>query len=341
MRRSLLLLLLLCVAVGSDVSVARRLLMAGGGSGSFVIPEATVPPFDASWSRSAANPILVPSVAWEETAVVEPSVMYDGGWRMWYRGGWSHEAIGYATSSDGVTWTKDAGNPVYGLGGSGESADIALPNVQKIAGTYWMWAVKHPFGIGGTNAGVVATSSDGLAWTTQASSITLPSGKTLWGNNSVWIEGGTWYRLQEAGPSTWEVYLYTSSDGLAWSIANSGNPLTTLQVAAGGMYGGPSFAMLDGSASPTFSGTYHLWYHAAPASGNNPTDIYHATSSDRITWTQTSPNPLTHTGTGDEADQIADPNVVVHAGTAYLFYDTTINATSSGNIKLATAPAGY
>jgi hypothetical protein len=171
--------------------------------------------------------------------------------------------------------------------------------------------------------------ADGIAWTTQSSSITIPSGKTLWGNRTVWIEGATWYMLQEAGPTPWEIYLYTSSDGLTWTIANGGAPLTTLQVHAGGAYGGPAFSSNNDvasqrprSARPTTSGT------TRPGSGAHvPTNIYHATSTDRITWTQTSPAPvLTHTGSGLEVDQVADPTLVVSGTTAYLFYDGVINA---------------
>lgn len=39
------------------------------------------------------------------------------GWRMWYSGGvsGSSEGIGHATSTDGLSWTKDADNPVFSI----------------------------------------------------------------------------------------------------------------------------------------------------------------------------------------------------------------------------------
>lgn len=325
------------------MSAARRLLMvAGAGGGTFTLAPPAVPPFDSSWTRYGSNPIMTPAVSWEETAVQEPMVLYESGaWRMWYTGGWTHPGTGYATSTDGLTWTKYASNPVYGQGGSGYANTADCPEVTKVGSTYYLFTsggvtTSNPF-----TTFRVATSTDGIAWTTQSSSIAIGSGKTLWGNRTVWIESGTWYMLQESGPTPWEIYLYTSSDGLTWSIANSGAPLTTLQVATGGMYGGPGLATdSTGANTPTFSGTYHAWYHAAPAAGNNPTNIYHATSSDRITWTRTGA-VLTHTGSGDEADQIADPSIVVVNGTAYLFYDAVINATERGVLMLATAPATY
>lgn len=316
---------------------ARRLLLAAGGGSA--LPAQGCPPFDTSWSRYGSNPIMTPAVAWEETSMQEPHVMYEGGvWKMWYTGGWDHPALGYATSTDGIAWTKYPSNPVYGQGASSYAYTSDAHTIIKVGSTYWLFTsggttTTNPF-----TTFKVATSSDGIAWTTQSSSITIPSGKTLWGNRTVWIEGGTWYMLQEAGPTRWEIFLYTSSDGLTWNIGNGGSPLTTFQQHASGMYGGPTVAQVPGGTqSPTYGGIYHVWYHAAAVSGNNPTNIYHATSSDKITWTPNS--VLTHTGSGDEADQIADPSVIVVGLTAYLFYDAVINATQRGVIMLATAPA--
>jgi sucrose-6-phosphate hydrolase SacC (GH32 family) len=303
------------------------LLLAATSGGSF---PPRFPPV-AGWSRSGSNPILSPSETWEETAVYEPVVLRTGAtWRMWYGGGWDHPALGYATSTDGITWTKYASNPVYGQGGSSYANTSASAEVIAIAGTLWLFTSGGSSTTDVRSTFRVATSADGIAWTTQSSSISLPSGKTLWGNRTVWIEGSTWYMLQEAGPTAWEIYLYTSSDGLTWSIANSGNPLTTLQVAGSGMYGGPNIIRIGA--------TYHLWYHAAPVSGNLPTNIYHATSTNRISWTQTGA-VLTYTGSGFEVDQVADPSVIVVSGTAYLFYDGDDNGSEAAYILLATAPA--
>lgn len=326
------------------VVLATRLLMSAAGAGNFA-PPATVPPFDDSWSRSGSNPIITADEGWDQDAVVEPVVTYElGAWKMWYRGGWDTEAIGYATSSDGIAWTKYGSNPVYGSGGSGEAAHIACPWIVKIGATYYLYGVKAPFTVGNTVA--IATSSDGIAWTTQAATITLPGGTNLWGNVVVWKEGATWQMLHEAAPtaSSWRIYRYTSANGLSWSIANGGAAYGSLQVAANGAYGGPKFANIAGIVTPKFGGTYHLWYHAAPGAGNLPTNIYHATSTDLTTdsWTQTSPNPvLAHAGSGFEVDQVAGPSPVVVGGTAYLFYDGDDNTGETASIAVATAPATH
>jgi len=64
------------------------------------------------------TPVLSPTVAWEKVAVMCPSVIWDEEeqiYKMWYSGGDQYEpdAIGYATSKDGLNWTKYFGNPVF------------------------------------------------------------------------------------------------------------------------------------------------------------------------------------------------------------------------------------
>jgi predicted GH43/DUF377 family glycosyl hydrolase len=322
--------------------VSRRSLLLLAGSGSAFAAQGT-PPTDDSWVRSGSNPILGPVEAWEETAVYEPTILVEGGvWKMWYGGGWDHPALGYATSSDGITWTKYVSNPVYGQGGSGYANTSASAEVVKIAGTYWLFTSGGASTTDVRSTFRVATSADGITWTDQSESISLPAGKTLWGNRAVWIEGSTWYMLQEAGPTRWEIYLYTSSDGLTWSIANGGAALDSLQVVAGGMYGGATFAHdAHGRALPMIDGEYHIWYHAAAAAGNLPTNLHHATSTDKINWTQTAGPILEHLASGFEVDQAADPSITVVGATAYLFYDGDDNVAEAAHVLLATAPAEF
>jgi predicted GH43/DUF377 family glycosyl hydrolase len=70
------------------------------------------------WERFSDQPVLVPDAPWEQSAVMCPHVLWDEGlglYRLWYSGGEIYEpdAIGYATSPDGVHWTKHPGNPVF------------------------------------------------------------------------------------------------------------------------------------------------------------------------------------------------------------------------------------
>jgi len=68
----------------------------------------------------AKNPVLTVSQQWEEGALFYPYVLRENEtWVMFYAAYWANQAdkiqrtaIGIATSADGITWTKHAGNPV-------------------------------------------------------------------------------------------------------------------------------------------------------------------------------------------------------------------------------------
>jgi predicted GH43/DUF377 family glycosyl hydrolase len=71
-----------------------------------------------TWHRQSDRPVLAPDQPWEKTSVMCPHVLYDkpsGAFRMWYSGGEQNEpnAIGYATSPDGLRWVKHRDNPIF------------------------------------------------------------------------------------------------------------------------------------------------------------------------------------------------------------------------------------
>ena len=48
-------------------------------------------------------------------------------YRMWYAGtDGDHDRVGYATSPDGIIWTKNPANPVINLGPSGSWDDASV-----------------------------------------------------------------------------------------------------------------------------------------------------------------------------------------------------------------------
>ena len=70
------------------------------------------------FERRSAKPVLSPEEPWEKTSVMCPHVIWDARlklFRMWYSGGEQYEpdAIGYATSSDGMHWRRNGQNPVF------------------------------------------------------------------------------------------------------------------------------------------------------------------------------------------------------------------------------------
>jgi beta-1,2-mannobiose phosphorylase / 1,2-beta-oligomannan phosphorylase len=86
------------------------------------------------WEPYVNNPVLNVGDAnsYEETSVTEHCVIYDGStFHMWYSGinntvsPW-REAIGYATSPDGINWTKYSDQPVLDKGPSGSWDDTKV-----------------------------------------------------------------------------------------------------------------------------------------------------------------------------------------------------------------------
>ncbi|MEN6408366.1 MAG: hypothetical protein ABFD44_01475, partial [Anaerolineaceae bacterium] len=80
-----------------------------------------------------AAPVLTPTPGtWDEGSVGHPVVVKDGDtYYMWYTGG-SGELLGFATSSDGITWTKGANNPVL-------SGSVGEPSIIVVDGTWYLW----------------------------------------------------------------------------------------------------------------------------------------------------------------------------------------------------------
>jgi predicted GH43/DUF377 family glycosyl hydrolase len=75
-------------------------------------------PDGINWQRRSDKPVLSFEKAWEKVAVMCPHVIWDAQlkvFRMWYSGGEQNEpnAIGYATSPDGLVWAKYESNPVF------------------------------------------------------------------------------------------------------------------------------------------------------------------------------------------------------------------------------------
>lgn len=71
-----------------------------------------------NWKRLSDQPVLRAEAAWEQPCVMCPHVLWDDEaklYKQWYSGGERNEpnAIGYATSPDGLVWTKEPRNPIF------------------------------------------------------------------------------------------------------------------------------------------------------------------------------------------------------------------------------------
>ena len=147
---------------------------AGYGSVGWQIGHATSPD-GIAWTKHAGNPVLTQGATgeWDQKAVGSPGIIYDGTtYKMWYNGRDSSnvQSIGYATSVDGINWTKHANNPIIVLSQGWEGTSlIGDPSVIFNGTTYKMWYHANP-----DNAAIgYATSTDGIAWTKYANNPVL------------------------------------------------------------------------------------------------------------------------------------------------------------------------
>ncbi len=269
------------------------------------------------WHRSGT---VLQGGSVEEYSVQEPTLLYDAAnsrFRLWFTCGWiNNPGICYATSVDGVGWTRlnNASNP------SIANLYHAFIFLDSQNATYYAYGVD-PYA---QDAGFVRYhSQDGLAWVMDAKGILSPTG-TGWsaqwnGNTYVWIEGSTWYILYEMySGKAWQVGEATSSDGIHWS-PYTGNPVITYP---GSGCGGPEMHKVRS--------TYYVWATCSPR-GLLPTNIYRFSSSDLHTWTRSDGNAAgavfsritTDEGSDSSGGQVADPSMVEVNGSTFLMYDAT------------------
>ncbi len=136
-----------------------------------------------NWTKHEGNPVLHPgsSGEWDDQRLGISSVLFDGSaYHMWYSAdkvnGYLNN-IGYATSTDGIIWSKyddpSTPNPPFaesdpvlnpGTAGSWDDDRVAMPCVILIDAVYHMWYIgaDNP----DPNAGALghASSTDRITW---------------------------------------------------------------------------------------------------------------------------------------------------------------------------------
>jgi len=155
------------------------------------------------WKRMSREPVLSPGEPWEKVAVMCPHVIWDGKmklYRMWYSGGEQYEpdAIGYATSPDGLHWTKWKANPVFlaDPGTPWERHKVTAAQVLQHRGWHYMFYIGfrdvHHAQIG------VARSRDGIAnWQRHANNPIIRPGENQWDQDACYkpfalLDGRRW-----------------------------------------------------------------------------------------------------------------------------------------------------
>src|SRR4029079_5238789 len=156
------------------------------------------PPELVNWTPWPGNPIFTAEGPghWDVKIRERGWILHDGdAWQLWFTGyGGSREdtkMLGYATSSDGVHWTRSPKNPIY------RDRWVEDMSVVRQGDTYYMFAESE-----NDNHAEMLTSKNGVDWkwiglldvrkTNEEKVSRRPCGTP-----TVWIEGNTWYLMYE------------------------------------------------------------------------------------------------------------------------------------------------
>ena len=237
-----------------------------------------------TWVKEAL-PINLPlgdPGSFDSRQIFRPSVLYDANatpklFKMWYSAeGDFGGSIGYATSEDGVTWTKVVGpdgltNEVLPKGdpGTADGYSCSQPSVLLDGDTYHMWYTASD----ANNVRIAyATSSDGIVWQKGGVVVDIGPGNTECGAYSptVW-KSGTKFEMILAGcktvagtdePQT-KLISKESSAGTIWSQGS-----IEMSGASGDWFDGYNLSqpwVLPDPDETTPTHRFKMWYV-----GNNP-----------------------------------------------------------------------
>jgi predicted GH43/DUF377 family glycosyl hydrolase len=156
-----------------------------------------------TWKRVSDKPVLTAEKPWEKVAVMCPHVLFDDKdklFRMWYSGGEQHEpnAIGYATSKEGLTWSKHEKNPIFRPNPKNAWEKDRVTACQVIA--HGGWHVMFYIGFSDQHHARIglARSRDGITgWQRHRANPIIRPGKGRWDSDAVYkpyaiLDGKRW-----------------------------------------------------------------------------------------------------------------------------------------------------
>ncbi len=305
---------------------------------------------NGQWIKYSGNPILGPTLSgWDSEFTLAPTVMFDGSaYRMWYVGGKATTvAIGYANSSDGLTWRKYP-DPVLSAGsaGSWDSSAIGLGSVIWNGTLFLMWYRGGNSTTLANGAVGLAYSRDGISWSKYSANpvltvTTAMTPITIVGRVCV-IRWQTTYYMWASGRSASDqisnhtrIYYATSNNGVNWTIGPSAaiSPSANATAWDSQTVYGPSVIQAGSN--------FGLWYSGISQDSHIP-QIGYANSQDLVTWTKDPGNPILSEGLSGSWDSggVEQPAVILGANGYALYYDG-FNATSHAKIGLALPPQNF
>lgn len=242
--------------------------------------------------------------AWDAKIRERGWILREGeAWRMWYTGyDGSPNApmmLGYATSPDGLKWTRHAGNPIY------RRHWVEDMMIVRRDDTYYMFAE------GRDDQAQLLTSRDGLEWQ-RVGPLDVravngePIAKGPYGTPTAWYEDGVWNLFYER--SDLGVWLARSTDLKVWTNVRDEPVLSP----GPGAYDRLMIAM---NQVIKHDGRYYAYYHGSGTSQKPrlwTTNV--AVSTDLLHWHKYAGNPLLPEGDNKSS------GIVVHDGRQFRLY---------------------
>jgi predicted GH43/DUF377 family glycosyl hydrolase len=297
------------------------------------------------WIKYPGNPVLSPTIdSWDSDFTTSPVVLYDGAvYRMWYVGGHATaNGIGYANSSDGITWKRYPQAVLSpGPAGSWDSSRITIGSVLWNESLFLM-AYRGENATTFTNGAIgVAASKDGISWIKYPGNpVMIPGHLDAVMGEPFAIRWQTTYNMWYAGnianepASTIRIFYATSSNGIKWTKwpAPVLSPSSDPYVWDSATVTSPS-VVRQGS-------NFGLWYTGFNQSSTG--QIGYATSTDGVGWSKSLSNPILTVGLSGSWDSagVEHPDVVKGAN-GYLMYYDGFNAASGARIGLAYPPENF
>ena len=251
-----------------------------------------------------ANPVFAGTGAntWDHFIRERGYILHEGStYHLWYTGykkGADDKTkyLGYATSADGLTWTRYAENPIH------KEQWVEDMCVLKDNGTYYMVAE------GRDDIAHLLTSTDHIHWQEQGPlDVRYTNGKPLnkgpYGTPVLWKEGGVWYLFYERNDEA--VWLATSRDLKTWTNVQD-EP-----VLAKGPADYDRFAVAMNQVI-RYKGRYYAYYHASAFKDWHEWSTNVAVSTDLIHWKKYPHNPIM----GNNASS----GILVNDGKQYRLY---------------------
>lgn len=263
----------------------------------------TYDPALIDFSPYADNPIFggTDSTHWDERIRERGYILKEGDtYHMWYtgyqEGAEKKMQLGYASSADGLRWTRHPDNPVY--------ADAWVEDMMVIKED----SLYHMFAEGENDIAHRLTSTDGIHWEEQGKlDIRYTNGEALspgpFGTPTAWLEDGSWYLFYERRDQG--IWLATSEDLEVWTHVQD-EPVLAMGPESYDQYG------LALNQIVKKDGLYYAYYHGTGYEDWRLWSTNLATSEDLIHWKKYENNPI--------MEDNKSSGLLVHDGQQYRLY---------------------